>query len=720
MALSNDLPISEPDDDRFGLNPFAKALAQSISGMEAPQGAVLAINGAWGAGKSSAINLVRHHLKPAITREELVLVPFNPWWFAGADALTLAFFQELNKAIGPSLPAALRSSLALMGQGVSAVGAVAGALANLKAPGVGEVVAGLAEWFGKVTASEKTVEGQHQEVSKALAAQQKRFLVIIDDIDRLSPDDALTIFRLVKSVGRLPNVIYLLAFDRQIAERIVTERFPSEGPSYLEKILQASFELPPPAPDLLRRECAEMAFKIMGAPDAAKHTRFWNVFHDVVAPTIRTPRDVARLGNQLSASWPAVANEVDRADFLAVTSLQLAEPGVYAVIRQHPNELCGLGQNDGRRRDTLGAEYDVLFGLSTRSERDARRLRIALRRLFPRLDAVWGSTYHSGDNWRRDRLIAASQHFRSYFAFSISDDNLPAETIEEIISRAGEREFIEATFRRALSVIRRSGGTQAALLLDEATIYAADIAEADVGTFVATLFALADELDVDSDVSRGFAGIADNSYRLHWLLNRLVNDRFPMLQREELYRSAMEGASVGWAADFAERCQAYYQPREGGQDRGEPIVSEAVAQEFVLIALGKFRAAGEAGNLAQHPRLIRLLYAWRRMAGEPGIVEVRAWVDRNLCERALIVSLARQMPSSSWSYGMGIDEMGDRVQRETRLVDTEAFEGLFDVAGFEARVHDELSGDQLTAVERSDLQSYLALPRGSHGRRSQD
>jgi hypothetical protein len=63
-------------------------------------------------------------------------------------------------------------------------------------------------------------------------------LVVIDDIDRLSLDEALLIFRLVKSVGRLPKVMHLLVYDRQLAEKIANERFPSEGPHYLEKITQ--------------------------------------------------------------------------------------------------------------------------------------------------------------------------------------------------------------------------------------------------------------------------------------------------------------------------------------------------------------------------------------------------------------------------------------------------------------------------------------------------
>ena len=75
------------------------------------------------------------------------------------------------------------------------------------------------------------------------ATEKALSVVIIDDIDRLTPDEALLVFRLVKSVGRLPNVMYLIAFDRELAEKAVKERYPSEGPHFLEKIIQAYFRI---------------------------------------------------------------------------------------------------------------------------------------------------------------------------------------------------------------------------------------------------------------------------------------------------------------------------------------------------------------------------------------------------------------------------------------------------------------------------------------------
>lgn len=716
MTVSNDSPIEKPDDDRFALDPFSSSLAKTLSEMAAPEGVVVAISGPWGSGKSSAVNLIRHHLNPTIETGDVQLVPFNPWWFAGADALTLSFFQELNKAIGPSLPSQLRKSIAVMGQGVSAVGAVAGAIASLGSGPFGDLLAKGAELIGRASANRETVDEEHRKIADALRKQKKRFIVVIDDIDRLNPDDALTIFRLVKSVGRLPNVIYLLAFDRQIAERIVAERFPSEGPGYLEKIVQRFFELPPPLVDTLREQVVEAAVKVMGSPPEPLFTRFWNVFHDVVAPLIRTPRDVVRLTNHVATGWPAVAGNVDRADFLAISALELAEPDLYARIRSNPGRLCGLRERDQGRRGDLAQEYDELLGLHTRPERDRQRLRVAMRRLFPRLDAIWGNLWQNGDTWRRDRLIASADNFRSYFAFAVSDDVVPADEITAIVARAGDEAFVGGELRAALGKRRRNGSTQAGLLLEELSFFAGDVDEASVPSLVTTLFRHADELDVDSDRGKGFMAMANNQLRIHWVLNRLVNNRFGQARRDEIYRQAFETASLEWATDFAESCVGDHTLREDGRrGRDEPLVSQGVAEEFRQLAFAKLRAAIADGTLSTHPKLVVMLFGWLRLnAGDS--VEIRTWTDAALLDDAFVVELARQIPSESWSFGMGIDEMGDRVSRRTLRVNLEPFADLLDVPRLEARVAELLENDALEAEDRSALTTFRDTPKGSHRR----
>jgi hypothetical protein len=57
-----------------------------------------------------------------------------------------------------------------------------------------------------------------------------------------------------------------LAFDRQIAEKIVAERYPSEGPHYLEKTIQAGFELPAPSQNDLNDSILDQIAQICGPP----------------------------------------------------------------------------------------------------------------------------------------------------------------------------------------------------------------------------------------------------------------------------------------------------------------------------------------------------------------------------------------------------------------------------------------------------------------------
>ncbi len=711
MTISNDTPIGTPDDDLYSLDPFAKAIAKSIESMAAPGGLVLAINGPWGSGKSSAINLIRHHLAEPVGRGEIVPVEFNPWWFAGADALTLLFFQELSIVIGQSLPERIRRSLARLGEGVSAFGPGTWRSGELEDSRFGGAISGVSKWLGKLMQSKRTVEQEHRIVAQALAAQKKRFLVIIDDIDRLNPDDALTIFRLVKSVGRLPNVIYLLSFDRALAERAVAERFPSEGPSYLEKIVQSAFDIPPPLVDILRQRVLITAAAVMGDPPERHITRFMNVFFDVVAPLIRTPRDVVRLENDLRSRWPAIAGEVDRADFMALSALKLANPDVYRAIRSHPDELCDAARDPMTRTDGLAERYDRMLGLDQASP-DYPRLRRTMMRLFPRLEGIWSNVFHDSADHGADRLVCSRKHFPTYFAYSISEDVLPAEQIAELIRRADDVAFVQGYLRERLAHRRRDGSTQAALTLEELTIRALDVDAAKVVPLITAIFAMADDLDVESDQKRGFS-IGSNNLRIHWLVNKIVTDRFKEDQRDEIYAAAMATASVAWCCDFARRCMRDYETDGKGEHRRDPIVGGVIARQFQGLALERLREAAADNSLVANGSLTSLLFQWKDWTS---VDEVRAWTDQELVNDAFVIAMARATASVAWSHSMGFGDMGDRVARPSTRVDLKPYAEILDVKRLEERVAEVAQRTDLSPQQRQAIETFRTSPRGSHGR----
>jgi len=425
----NDQPIHKPSEDRFGIDPFAAALAKSILKIKSPTGTVIALNGPWGSGKSSAVNLIRHHLDAVVKAEDIVMIDFACWWFRGEEALASAFFRTLDAGLSPTLSKKLKKSILRLGALLRKAGTVLGDAADLTgAGGFGSVVGRVMEWFG----GSKSVEQLHADLSTALSGQKRRFLVVIDDIDRLSPDEALLIFRLVKSVGRLPNVMYLLIYDRPLAERIVSERFPSEGPHYLEKIVQAAFELPEPMPTVFQRHLLERVKAICGEPQEER--RFMNIFYDGIAPAMRTPRDVVRFTNLLDLTWPAVAGEVDLADFTALEMLRLLHPEIYRSVRQNKYPLCGKVM-DNYNLSGWAKEYEeFLLGSFTGAQR--KYLRKTMMRIFPILEYVWGKNSYRGGNvdprWAAERRICSEPHFDAYFRFTICEEVLPAAELDAL------------------------------------------------------------------------------------------------------------------------------------------------------------------------------------------------------------------------------------------------------------------------------------------------
>lgn len=710
--LYNDQPIESPDEDCFGVDPFARALAASVRKMEAPQGAVVALNGPWGSGKSSAVNLCKHHLAEAVQANELVIIDFACWWFRGEDALALAFFRELYAGLGPSLGDKVKKKLPKLGARLLRAGALVGKIAEA----AGAVVAGgIAEkgmeWLAGLIEQDESVEALHAELSKALQEQKKRFLIVIDDIDRLSPDEALLIFRLVKSVGRLPNVMYLLVYDRSLAERIVEDRYPSEGPHYLEKIVQAAFELPEPAPFDVQQHLQSLIGSICGVPEEADMVRFMNVFYEGISPAMRTPRDVTRFTNSLSVSWPAVAGEVDRADFLAFEMLRLLHPTIYRAIRQNKEQLSGRARDTGRSREATAQHFNELL-LGDTPPQDHDRLRRLLMRLFPVLESAWANRGYSegfARQWAMERRACSPNYFDAYFRFAIGDEVLARSELDVFLTRAEDAEYVKSTLRHAATVARRSGGTKAAVWLDELRTHAERVDRDKIKPLLVALFEIADELNVEADVVRGF-GVGNNELRLHWLLRALTKDRLTLDERSAIFRQACVKASLSWLADFTRSAWMDYHPREGKER--EPtencLTTEADAEELRAFVLTRIEAAAADGTLLVHKDLRFLLHYWADLAADEG-EKVRAWTSTAFSTDDGVRYLASAFTSYSWSQAIG--DMVSRRQTQVRL---ESMAQLVDLDVFRQRVEAVAAAGSDAEVQQF-LEAWKCADQGVDG-----
>lgn len=322
--LSADNPITDLTADCLGYRPFAKNIATILDNATTREDClVLGIHGEWGSGKTSAINLVVKELEkkqkklykypkklelfspfssfvPDGIPTRTTIIHFSPWLFSNQENLTTAFFHELEKQLDNTwgnIKGFLKVIAALTLPSLEAL--------SYLNPTTSKLVGNTTQHLIKNLQKRPSLEQAKQALNKALKAQKRPILIIIDDIDRLPADEMRQIFRMVKSVADLPYVTYLLGFDRKIVKRALEKDTDLEGPEWIEKIVQGSFDLP----IILQSRLTKYFDKQLKNKLPDLYDRFHcnpiienllnPFFENLIYPYLTTPRQVNRLINSL-------------------------------------------------------------------------------------------------------------------------------------------------------------------------------------------------------------------------------------------------------------------------------------------------------------------------------------------------------------------------------------------------------------------------------------
>ena len=352
LPFGDDAPKREPEEDRLGYKEFSRRLALALAGIRAPNGYVVGVQAPWGAGKSTVLNFTKAFLAEARS-DGLVVLDFAPWLISGHLDLVAGFFKVLAESLdfkaarrAASGRKAVKTTSSVVDPLLKAVGALIAALHPPTAPLAtgASAVAGAAAKAALIDWSkEPSLQAAYEHLTSLLRKQRRRFVIFIDDLDRLEHSEIKAVAQLVKSVGSLPNVVYVLAYDRMIVRDALdgTCTLHAGQPSYDEKIIQHEVSLPTPTARSLMSLLDERTEALIG--NAPNDERWWAICRNGTMRWIRTARDVVRLGNALAFAGPALADELDPRDLLAMEGLRLFEPAAFAWVKANQEFLVGEG-----------------------------------------------------------------------------------------------------------------------------------------------------------------------------------------------------------------------------------------------------------------------------------------------------------------------------------------------------------------------------------------
>ena len=602
----DDSPIRKPKRDKLGYRGFAKSIARCITSIKKSKGGVIAVRGPWGSGKSSVVNMVIHKLKKKEDKCPII-ISFNSWCYRHEEEVIAGFFQELYAGIklyskGKNIDIKFVAKLGARVLGLSKIAAPG---LNLVAPGSSAFISSGQEILENAIAQNQTMESLQFNVSKIIKNTDKNILIVIDDIDRLSPDEAITIFRLIKSVGRLDNVIYLLSYDRIATENAIMEVYPSEGSRYLAKIVQAGFDLPEPSRqklgDILMSRLEKFLENEM--PDSSR--RIHSIIYDIIISEIKTPRNIHQLANVVSITFPAVKMNVDLGDFIVIETLRLFRPNVYKNIHKNKNILVGAKRLDCGDKSADDIISEIL--LDEEDERDRPNLIPLIRNIFPRFDDKRPSISQHSRNQKR---IYLENHFDTYFHFSVSDDVISDIEFREFVEKSGDSDHINRKLSK--SSAESYNCSKVSSLLDEIIYNINEIPSNNVETLVVTLCSIADSIDEDPRSYTRYHLIGSNRRRIIELSRRLLENNCRKLSVSNILVSIVNEAPLDILAQLCHWICRNYCERDANMNLGfeQEFMKQEDIQNIRKMTLERIEGAMKAGSVADLNGLYSILQDW--------------------------------------------------------------------------------------------------------------
>ncbi|MGW0875820.1 KAP family P-loop NTPase fold protein [Streptomyces sp. NPDC002740] len=449
--FTGDDPILNSSDDLLNRTRLASAVAEEVQEMNSERGAVVAITGKWGTGKTSLLNLTANILRE---QEQIQVIEFNPWFFSGTDQLIHFFFDEMARQLSSERgrKQRLKDATANIAEKFNRYSA---SLSPLKfIPGAGQIL----------DAAQKTAEGvsqaftasiheQRVEISDALAGLNGRIIVLIDDIDRLTRQEIRDLFRLVRLNGSFPNVVYLLCFDRGVVENALGEE-GLDGAAYLEKIVKTSVEVPLAADEALASVLRTGMLTALSnvTITSSDENRFADIFWQVVRPLFGTVRDIKRFLSSLTLTVRSAADEVCLSDLVALEAIRVMRPAVHDLIAQNIRAFTAVygWQAERRNQATISADAEVVSAVQGELPDEVGRALV--RFIFPAAQLHTENMWHGNDScqaWRRDRRVAHETVLKYYLHRELPSGTASSGHIDSIVYATGD----DQDFRAALATV---------------------------------------------------------------------------------------------------------------------------------------------------------------------------------------------------------------------------------------------------------------------------
>ncbi|WP_320699772.1 KAP family P-loop NTPase fold protein [Enterobacter bugandensis] len=714
-----DAAVEDVSEDRYGFSNIAENISRSILSLPQEASNVVGIEGAWGSGKTSLLNLILK--KFAQNKDGYTHVLHISPWLSGGSAIEALFLpvatviqQEMEKRHPPKGFKKLWRKYLLSPEAQKVI-EYAQDTSSRVLPLVQYIgqfssiinwIAGGIKVFSdsRLAVDQKTTTKLRAEIAGQLVSLDLKFIIVMDDLDRLEPSQVAEVFRLVRAVADLPRFTHILCYDRQIITHAVEHALNiKDGSRYLQKIIQLSFKLPrPEAFDLrneFRQRAEELYQQINNQPQDSGMARDLAAVTDTYGAALSTPREIHQAINSLIFLYPGMRDFVYFPDLCLLQLIRVKNPALYDWAEHYLTERSVIETGQGMLSD--GEKSDFRKGLIRCMKMQRASNADSYLSLAEWLPGISGHDDEHlnlfepvSEDFRHiqttDKRLSSLTHWRYYFSFSSPQNVLPPEFFSQLFELAGVPEKQQQLSELLLSKINSVGslsGTWFEHILSRLTpglIKERNFEEC--AGLVRFFFDHTDEVSTRFRLRNPWFSLRETG------INQVVRNLLKHMQAIDEARTIMRmemlivtGASPFWIADFMRGLIWEH----GLAQNAVPSASETLFSRDITERLrDRFAERMNQPELQQQllmrNSILGYLYAWRDMSS---VETVKQWVREMASTDEGLVDLLIRLQTSVFSSDKGAYR---RIARD------QVSPFFDDWSAVEEKLKGMLSGNELT------------------------
>ena len=317
----NNLPILISEDsvhyDLLNRKFTINHIISSIESCSYDKSYVIGLEGAWGSGKTTIIN----NVKKEIERDEkyIIIEDLDPWLYGTQESLLSAMFEMILKHTGIKFNLAKANSMVSALVDVVAENHKSGSL--------------IREIVNQIMDSD--IYDIKSKISAYLEKENKKIVFLIDNLDRANESNIIFMFKLISVVFDLPNIIYILSYDKARIESVFKNTLEID-PKYIEKIIQQEISVPQIQANHLESlylTCMNNILKGYGIN--AKNLKEYEFIFKFLCNNVKDIRGFKRIINSVFSSVFCFDTTLYKRDLLAIEIIRFCNPNLYAKIYEN-------------------------------------------------------------------------------------------------------------------------------------------------------------------------------------------------------------------------------------------------------------------------------------------------------------------------------------------------------------------------------------------------